>query len=679
MVVNTEFWKAGMRISLQPISDDPEAPAGDIPYFGCVDGFDDAGGISGWVVNAAAPHLAVALELLVDGIAIPGAAIARLPRDDLAVFFPAQFETAGFRLNLGRWDRFCALTSLRPQADFIVKIAGTNFMLPRTAALPGLARIVAAAVKPERNPLDLFSRLSQLAQLAAKLPAEPAENARKGLIEAICLDDIDSRLCWFLGWTTEVQLYNEPATVLDGQKLPGAFAVATYPRDDVPAGGVGFAGVLLSDWRPHAGSELAICFGPGGQSHLRGVAGLNRITKTAFAAHIKAVAGEAAGGDLSAHWTALVALLHGPQSWLPEPAARADLQVSVDRLLVLPGFGCFATGWALSALQAVRGFALKIGRTVLSMEETSLYFRPRPDLMTLFPDSAHLLNHAGFCCFFPADEALDLTGQVLLKVTLEQGAAVHQVEPRHQCRLGHSAPLDALLQFYPAIETEPFFPGLAKFIRDESRAAGPGLTMFKITPARSAMIVALSEDRHDCLLALAEIRYYAGTHLPPDCAVTIIAGASQPHGEIIQMLEGLPACNLVFTQNPEAALRVLPELLLLLKAEQFIFVPSRHYLSESGWRDAAASVAPGHDRLTFFGIYDPETLEELNASGACFAWSWPGFARWSLNMPIRLNSMPKRQDFPAEPSPIVAARGAFISKSVRLSRLDSLLETAINA
>jgi hypothetical protein len=468
--------------------------------------------------------------------------------------------------------------------------------------------------------------------------------------------------------------------VLDGQKLPGAFALATYPRDDVPAGGVGFAGVLLSDWRPHAGSDLAVCFGPGGKSHLRGVAGLKRVTKTAFAAHIKAAGGEAAAGSTSSsQWSELIALLNGPQSWLPDPAGRPDLQVSLDRLFILPGFGCFAAGWALSALQEVRGFALKIGKTELRMDEKSLYFRPRPDLRTVAPHSMALMNRAGFCCFFPGDAGTELTGEVLLKLLLEHGATVVQVKPEQLFRLGRSAPLDALLQLYPAIETESFFPALAKFIRDDFRDAAPGLTAFKITPSRGAMIFALSEDRHDCLLALEEIRYHASTHLPEDCAIAIIAGANQPHGEIIQTLQGLPGCSLVFTQNPEAALRVLPELLLLLNAEQFIFVPARHYLSESGWGEAAAAVAPGKELLTFLGIYDPETWEELNASGGCFAWSWAGFARWSLDMPIRLNAMPKRQDFPAEPAPLVAGRAAFISKTTRLSRLDLLLEDAINA
>jgi hypothetical protein len=48
-------------------------------------------------------------------------------------------------------------------------------------------------------------------------------------------------------------------------------------------------------------------------------------------------------------------------------------------------------------------------------------------------------------------------------------------------------------------------------------------------------------------------------------------------------------------------------------------------------------------------------------------------------MPVRLDAMPKRQDFPAEPAPHVAGRAAFISKSRRLSRLDLLLQNAVNA
>jgi len=660
-----------MRTPLHLISDDPAGPQADIPYFGCVDGFDILQGLSGWVLNTHAPNLPVALELLVDGMAIPGATISRNPRPDLAAYFPAHVEAAGFRLNPGSWQKFKTLTVLRPQADFAIRITGTSFILPRTAAVPGLAKITTAAA-PEKTPLDLVSRLAHLAQRAAALPANPAADGRKGLIEAICLDDIASRLCWFLGWTSDSGLYNEPAVILDGQKRPAAFAIATYPRTDVPAGGVGFAGVLLSDWRPHEGADLTICFGPGGASHLRGVSGLKRITKAEFAAHIKT----AAGASPSEDWAELTALLHGPQSWLP--AARPDVQVLVDRLLVLPGFGCFATGWALSRLQEIRGFALKIGKTILPMDDSSLYFRPRPDLASLAADSAVLLNRAGFCCFFPNQAASAYTGEILLKLLLEDSAAVVPVNPAHLSRLGRAAPLEALMQLYPAIETQAFFPALANFIRDESQAA-PGLTVRKITPAPATMIFALPDDRPDRLLALEDISYHAATHLPADCGLTIIAGASQPHGEIIQMLDGVKAkTSLVFTPNPEASLRLLPELLLLLNAERFIFVPPWHFLSETGWDEAAAALTPGNDGLTVFGIYDPETLEALPASAACFAWSWAAFSRWSLQMPVRLDFLPKHQDFPAEPAQLVP-RAAFISKSTRVSRLDSMLEAAINA
>jgi hypothetical protein len=259
----------------------------------------------------------------------------------------------------------------------------------------------------------------------------------------------------------------------------------------------------MSDWRPHAGSELAICFGPGGKSHLRGVAGLKRVTKTAFAAHIKTAAGQAAAGVTpSNHWSELIDLLNGPQSWLPVPGGRTDIQVALDRLLILPGFGCFVAGWALSALQEVRGFALKIGKTELRMDESSLYFRPRPDLNNLASHSTALINRAGFCCFFSGDAGTELAGEVLLKLLLERSTTVVQVRPEQLLRLGRSAPFDALLQLYPAIETESFFPALVKFSRDDLQGAPAGLTIFKITRSRSAMIFALSEDRHDCLLAL---------------------------------------------------------------------------------------------------------------------------------------------------------------------------------
>jgi hypothetical protein len=273
---------------------------------------------------------------------------------------------------------------------------------------------------------------------------------------------------------------------------------------------------------------------------------------------------------------------------------------------------------------------------------------------------------------------LDLAGEVSLKLLLEQGASVVAVAPEHLFRLGRSLPFDALLQLYPAIETESFFPALAEFIRDDFRKS-LDMSVFKITPSPATMIFALPEDRADCLLALDAITHHAHTHIPAGCGVTIIAGANQPHGEIIRLLDGLPGSSLVFMQSPEAAFRLLPELLLLLNAGQFIFVPPRHYLSETGWNAASAAIAPGNEQLTFLGVFDPETLEVLNTSGACFAWSAAEFSRWSAHMPVRLDALPKQRDFPAEPAPKVAPRAAFISKSTRVSRLDSLLETAINA
>ena len=134
-----------MRISLEPISDDPDAPEGDNPYFGCIDGFALSEGLSGWVLNTQAPDTPVPLEFLVEGVPIPAATIVRIPRDDLAAHFPAHVETAGFRLSLPGWDRFKTLTRIRGQADFAIRIAGTNFILPRSAVVLSLSAITAAA------------------------------------------------------------------------------------------------------------------------------------------------------------------------------------------------------------------------------------------------------------------------------------------------------------------------------------------------------------------------------------------------------------------------------------------------------------------------------------------------------------------------------------------------------
>jgi hypothetical protein len=658
----------------------------DLTYLGCVDDFDIGFGICGWVVDSASLGGPVAVELLVGGVVILDCAITRYARNDLTMFLPEHSQSAGFMINLPNWERFRTLLAVRPEADFHIRIVGTNFLLPRGPSRPNLQAILERCGRERAaadQGFDLFTHLSQLASPGGgtlKAQLQPDDATRKGLIEAICLDDQDSKLCWLIGWTTDKTLRDERAVLVDGQRLPAAFSIITYPRADVPGGG-GFVGVMVSDWRPRPDSEPVIWFGPEGRAHLRSVHGLRRISKTAFIEHFNLVRESAPAG----RWADFVTLMHGAHSWFPAADHRGDVRASIDRFFILPGFGCFVSGWVLSDVLEVQGFAVKLGDTALPMQKSSLYFRPRPDLLQGFPDRASLMDRAGFCCFFPGAIDLGAVEKPLLKVFLEpKGSTVHPVDPQKLRRLGHSESIDALLILYPSIESEPFFPDLVAFIRQEHRRRAGELSVVQAAPASRLMVFALSDDRPDFVLALEEIRYNAARYLPADCGIAIIVGANQPHGEVMALFKCLdPAtqrrCSLFLVRDTDAAMLALQDVLMLAGAEDFVFIPARHYLSAGGWDAAAMLMRLGVDGLTIFGTYNPETMDENQTAAGCFAWSWAGYSKWLMSWPASINALPRRAEFPAAETAGIVDYAAYFSKSVRASRMDLLVNQAIHA
>jgi hypothetical protein len=651
-----------------------------VRFRGCVDGFDAEFGISGWAIDLEAPEIPVALQFVVDGTVVRECSTTRA-RADIAALFPQHDVAPEFHISAATILALGNLLRLRPELDFSFRIAGTSFVLPRVPAFPDLGGVVSRCYEATRQiqrHFDLYSHLMQLRALAAPiahLPLRKQEGYRKGFIEALCMDDQGSGLLWFVGWTSEPNIFDEASVVVDMRKYPAAFSVVRYTRDDLPAGASGMIGVILSDWRPLPGSVLTLYFGADGKSHLLGVPDLPVVDKSVIVNQLQSAQNHAVGRLFD-----LLALLQGSPSWLPNTAAHEDVKAAVDRLLILPGFGCFVIGWVLSYVHEAQGVILKVGDIILPMNASSLRFFDRPDLASAFPDAAYLCPRAGFCCFFPGDPDIRLLEQPLVKILLDDGGVVvFRVELGKIRRLGYSESFDSLFALYPALDREAFFPSLKQSIRALYQSRMSQLTPFRIAKAPRALVVALPDDPHDCRLAFEDLFHNVGRFLPLDCGIAIIGSVTQRHGQVVELYEGLAGdldrpSSLVFCENTVSAIYILSELLLLMGADQFVFLETNHFLTEGGWEMVREMLkSPPRDPV-FLGVVDPDTLNEPVNASSCLAWNRRALSAWSEEMPLLIETPFDHDDFPRQkPSPDVRGKGAYLSKSKPVSRIAALL------
>ena len=674
----------GALISEHLISGDIKSDEA-VQFRGCIDGFDPDFGISGWAIDLAAPQTPVTLQFIVDGTVVRECSTSGA-RPDIAALFPQHDVAPAFQISASTILALGNLLRLRPQLDFSFRVASTPYILPRVSEYPDLGSIVDRCYEATRaieRHFDLYSHLMQVRALAApiaRLPLRKLEDYRKGFIEALCMDDQSSGLLWFVGWTSEPNIFDEPAVIVDMRKYTAAFSIVRYARDDLPPGASGMIGVILSDWRPipgsaSAGSALTLYFGSEGKSHLLGVPNLPMVNKNVIVNQLKMSQNHAVGRLFD-----LLALLQGSPSWLPNAGAHEDVRSAVDRLLILPGFGCFLVGWILSYVHEVQSFILKLGDVILPVNPSSVRFFNRPDLASAFPDAAYLCAQAGFCCFFPGDPDIRLLEQPLVKVLLNDGGVVvFRVETGKIRRLGYSESFDSLISLYPALDRESFYPALKQSIRALYHAKMSELTPYRIAKAPRALVVALPDDSHDCRFIFADIFHNASRFLPSDCGIAIIGSAAQRHGEIVELFEELDKnlaqpCSLVFCEDTISAIYIISEMLLLMGTDQFIFIETNHFLTTIGWESAKDVLQSPPGDPIFFGVVDPDTLNEPVVSGSCLAWNRWSLSAWAEYMPLLIEAPFAASDFPKQKSSPEIIRGAaYLSKSKPISRIAALL------
>ncbi len=495
---------------------------------------------------------------------------------------------------------------------------------------------------------DLLRHLDHLRSESTRLldtPLQARGEFHQGFIEMAAPDE--TGLAWISGWMPRSLPLEFAAVLLDRRKIPAAVALTAYPREDLPPDAHAVVGVLRADWQPSGpDAELFLFFGEGLRLHLRGVTPLQVVGPPDAIRHFEGVRAKCTG----ALTASLMRLITSAESWVPETGNAAGFPsfAAVDRLLVLPGFGCIAGGWAMSPVKQVARFALRCGGRVLHADPSATYRRPRPDLLESFPGcGGGMTDGAGFVAVFRGPIIAAEFVDPILKVVFADGTSTNHAVPAPVLgRIGHSA-MDEVLGLLPSLPYEAFFPEFALAMGRDVAARLGTVDPWRVAPTPHAVVVALPRDRSDLFLVLEEIRHLAGG-LPAAAGFVFLAERGAARADALALFVGLSEglglgvpMSLFLVDDVEQALHLAGDALAAVGADRFLFVGTGVVLSAEGWRAALAALAavgpddPGPRvlRVTSDAVASPRREED---PADVFAWSAERFRAVLPDLPTFL-------------------------------------------
>jgi hypothetical protein len=604
-------------------------------FRGHVDRVEISVGVEGWVIDLDHTERAVVVQIMVD-MEIVAEATSGLPRPDIATLVDP-LARPGFYFPPEALLGLLDLDAEERKARLAVRVQNTPYVLPSRRKLPrvgdlanALEALSAPAGSGKPAGKQVFLQLEELRVAAANLigaPFRPIPEKQVGFLEVASIGG--GGQIWVAGWLLRSQPLLGQAVVVDGKKFPASIMLTGHDRPDLPAAAQGVFGVMATEWRPGSNSNALVYLGRGSGFYMRANKPLRTIPPAEFAAlfaaHLPNCVGE--------HTNALQRLLTGPTSWMPslDGGTGVGIRIDIDRVLIAPHFGCFVEGWLLSPLHQVETLMMRLGERVLEADPAATYFKPRPDLAGILPNSEALLQRAGFVACFPGPVTDEDLAQPLLKVVFADGTSTTlAIRTELLRRIGISATVDELATLYPALYGEAFFPGLAQALALDVRLRSTSPVPFAVAPAPRAMVFAVSAERHDALLLFDSIarRWRSGGSLP---GLVLLAGRSQGHRadlvELVRELEQLPgaAVSLFFISDDPAQLPAsLVGALQLLRVRRFLYVPAGVVPDSVGWPMAFDLLTAAIDRLDLVPLPGavgtaPETLMALHDQ--CFASS----------------------------------------------------------
>ncbi len=617
-------------------------------HCGFVDMMDSRYGVRGWAVDLIDPRAPVMLELCI-GDQVVAETRADTERADISAKLGGP-SVSGFQFDA---EAMLALPDFLddPNDVLSVRIAVSGHHLSSAERPPSageiLARLAAEtppAVADQAGDLELMlDELQAGAAVLCEQALRPLAENLQGYIETIAIDP--SGQVWFMGWMKRGHLQEFSAVVVERRKYASAVAVMSYRRDDLPADACGVVGLISSQWRPSsAARDVHLFFGGNGRFHLRSHDPLRILPTAELVAEYEGIRdrclGDGRSGTLERMLTAL-------ENWIPTRAAGQwhATETSIDRILLVPGLGCFVEGWVLSPIKRVEALRLRVGGAVMIAHPDSLYWKQRPDLLSAYPGSGHMIDKAGFVGLFSGEAEPDAFADPVLKVIFEGGGSANwSIAPHVFRRLGHSASVEDALLFFPALLDEAFFPAFAVAAIRAERGATRAPVPITVAASRRCMVFVLPEDRCDIFMLFEEIAQHCRAGGSID-ALAFVAAARSNRSDALwlfrefQTTHGVPrgiACSLLVIEDVAQAFGLLPDIVRTLGATRFFFAGHGVFLTELGWARVREALAPGVNTLVFFGL-TADPFERRTGGGEvtarCFAWSVGPFARWSLSAP----------------------------------------------
>jgi len=619
-------------------------------WCGQIERIDPVDGFAGWVLALDAPRAASELELVVGEDAL---AIAHSAGPHAATDRRLGFETrAAFRFEPEIFARLARLSPRRANARVGVRIAGTDTrLMPPGGRDPSVAELVAAwreavllTLRAENGGATRGDRLlRRLAGLRAEAlalrerPLRPISDNEAGQIDAI--HPGTEGQVWFVGWMKRGTEADFAAVLVDREKLPAGGAVFQYQRPDLNSTCVGVVGLLDTGWTPPPVLRDGFVYlGNNAQLHLRYGPFTRVLRSEAFLAAFAQAQPVAVGG----HAEALASVLHSGANWMPGNAAAAGMAAEggIERLLMVPGFGCFAEGWAVSPARRVQSFHMRIGDCVLVADEASTSFRARPDLAAVFGGGGATAR-AGFSTALQGALPAEIGGAPMLRIVHDDGTgAVQRVEPKLLRRLDPVADGEELLKLFPSIRYEPFWDAFLQAQRRNLARAVREPSVLHAALARRLVVLRLPGESGNLNLAFDRL----ARHLPdldPAIGVCVVADEGRGRADALLRFDELRAesaapLSLVAVGHGHDILSELALVLARLGAERFVHVGRGLVLNASGWRAAAASLERQGHFIDRFEILDdagrPDRVDGA-LGAACFGWSTGAFLAFAADAP----------------------------------------------
>lgn len=621
---------------------------------GYVDSWEPEQGISGWVFEVGAvDRSSPVLELRV-GDEVIGTTKAAMPREDVRA--AAGFDVApGFQFDKSVYTRMSRLEQSQLDSPVSVRIVGTNVQILAYGVQPFanelvrrwrnylLLRITGGDVDRSELGGRLLERLALLHQQAEHLndvPLAPVSRQEAGHVEAVYLSD--SGKVWLIGWTKQEVEHESSVMLVERHKFAGGLAIVKYPRPDLPSGCVGFLGVMDSHWSPAPFShDFFIYFAPYGRLHLRAGVSTRIVQREVFFGKFS----EVRAGGISGNIEALSAVLLLHQTWTPGNSAAAGLEVhaSVDRMLMVPGFGCFAEGWVVSPTRRFESLELKVGNTILVADLASTYFKSRPDLNNIVGGGSGITDRAGFITIFRGSLPRDVLGASSLRVRFsEDVSSVHTVDAKHLHTLDLVADSVELLRLFPSLRNEPSFPEFYRAIQQQlrNRNSAPA----SICKARSdrVLVVQWPQNLDQQLLMLDELSCHSVMLSQANIGlavlvsrVTALAIVKHHCAELQRLVPGLKLslfiCSAAYSEFDN-----IPFVVSDVDAQRFAFIGSGVIPTRSGWIAMVDWLLQDKDEMVFLEVLnDLATPDKVSGSITAEAWGWnaPVLLEWACYAP----------------------------------------------